>query len=297
MKTKGLNIFPNEKDELYTLITGASAGIGKAMAKECAERKMNLVLVALPGPELAEYAAHLELTYNIKVFYFLIDLSHKNAAKQLFEWCVSKRLSVNVLINNAGVGHVGSFEESTVDFYQNMMQLNMQTLVTLTQLFIPELKRHSTSYILNVGSASALYPVPYKCVYSATKSFVLYFSKALRAELKNTQVIVSCVCPGVVMTNKEVRETINSAGRLGRLTSMSAEEVAHIAIKGLLKKKAIIIPGKFNKMLLFTAKFIPDAFIAALFGSFFRNLLKQDKATTSPASLAARQQPVTALGA
>jgi len=296
MKTNGLNIFPNEQDELYTLITGASAGIGKAMAKECAKRKMNLALVALPGPELAKYAAHLELTYNIKVFYFPIDLSHKNGAKQLYEWCVSKRLPVNVLINNAGLGHVGTFEGSTVDFYQSMMQLNMQSLVALTQLFIPELKKHSSSYILNVGSASALHPVPYKCVYSATKSFVLYFSKALRAELKNTQVIVSCVCPGVVMTNKEVRETINSAGRLGRLTRMSAEEVAHIAIKGLLKKKAIIIPGKFNKMLLFTAKFIPDAFIAALFGSFFRNLLKQDKATTSPASLAARQQPVTALG-
>lgn len=289
MRTNGLDNYHNKQNVTYTLITGASAGIGKAMAKECAQRKMNLILVALPGSELIEYADYLQSIYDIKVHYFSTDLTEKNATKQLYEWCIKQNLSVSILINNAGVGHFGAFEGTTVDIYQNIMQLNMQVLVTLTRLFLPELKKNSSGYILNVGSASALHPVPYKCVYSATKSFVLFFSLALRSELKNTNVKVSCLCPNGVITNGEVQKRINAAGRIGRLSQiMSAEKVAYIAIEGLLTNKAVIIPGRINRTLLFAAKFLPNGFLATISANFFRNILNQDPATAIPVSLSGK---------
>jgi len=257
----------------FALITGASSGIGKALAAKCAKLKMNLILVALPGPELKEVAESLESTYNIKAVHFAVDLTEKDAPNRLYEWCMSQQLPINILINNAGIGgHAGPFEESTIDFYENMMQLNMVSLVKLTQLFIPEIKKHPSGNILNVGSMTSLFPVPYKCVYAATKSFVLSLSKALREELKNTSIKVSCLCPGATITNATLQARVEAAGWKGKVFTITSDKLAALTIKKFLKGKAVIIPAWENKMIVFIAKLIPDAFLPVIAGKLFKNL-------------------------
>ncbi|MCH8902783.1 MAG: SDR family oxidoreductase [Bacteroidetes bacterium] len=261
----------NNSKNPFTLITGASSGIGKAFAVKCAQLKMNLILVARTGPELKRLAESLKSTYNIQAVYFCADLAQKDTPKRLYEWCMDQKLPVNKLINNAGVGHAGPFEESTIAFYETMMQLNMLSLVKLTQLFIPEIKKHSTGNILNVGSMASLFPVPYKCVYAATKSFVLSFSKALREELKNTSIKVSCLCPGATITNAAVQARIKASGWKGKIFTMTSDKLAALTIKKFLTGKTVIIPSWKNKMVMLLTKFVPDAFIPAIAGKLFRN--------------------------
>ncbi|MDH5398114.1 MAG: SDR family NAD(P)-dependent oxidoreductase [Cyclobacteriaceae bacterium] len=254
----------------YTLITGASAGIGRAIAEECAKRNMNLILVALPGPELKEVALSIQTLYNVSVECLEQDLSDENAPEIIYNWCQQNKLEVDMLVNNVGMGHKGSFEETSNTFYSKMMMLNMHTIVGLTRLFLPGLKDLNKGYILNVGSLSALFPVPYKSVYAASKSFVLSFSMALRQEVKSTSVSVSCLCPNGVVTSDEVMRRIEAAGPVGKITQSLPGMVAKKAIKDLLNNKAIIIPGILNRLLAFIAWLLPKQTVLNIGGHFMQ---------------------------
>ena len=184
--------------EQYTLITGASIGIGKAIAECCAKRRMNLVLVALPGENLEELSYLIASKYHVKVVFLELDLTDPHAADVVFKWCKENDVRINILVNNAGVGYQGNFSDFDASFYRNLLTLNVIALTMLTREFLPELKLRKNAHILNVSSFGGFYPMPFKSVYAASKSYVTTFSEALHEELKNTSVTVTTLCPAGV---------------------------------------------------------------------------------------------------
>ena len=247
----------DQTNKYFTLITGGSMGIGRAIAYECAGRNMNLLLVSLPEPELEITAEDIRNKFGVVVHTLSIDLTDRDAPEKVYSWCKENQWQINILVNNAGRAGTAVFEDSSFEYNDIRIQLNIRALVCLTYLFLKDLKSLDRSYILNVGSFSAFYSIPYKSVYCASKAFVLRFSRALNAELKNTPVSVTVVCPNGVKTNPDTHKRISTHGMLTRSVILSAEEVARIAVDGMFKNKIVVIPGFFNKLLLIISKVIP----------------------------------------
>lgn len=247
----------NKIKNTYTLITGASEGLGKALAIECACCKMNLILVALPGPELHSLADFISRKYFVGVLCIEKDLSSESACVELFNEVDALDLSVNMLINNAGIGSTVSFDEGSIHLFEKQIRLNVLATTLITRLFIDMLKGNSPSYILNVGSMASFFCLPKKPVYGATKSFIYSFSKTLRKELKKDKVNVSVLCPGGMNSNPAITLMARTGNLLTRLSIMNPEDVAPIALNGLLKKKEIIIPGRWNRIFLIWDKLLP----------------------------------------
>jgi uncharacterized protein len=242
----------------YTLITGASEGFGKALATACARRKMNLILVALPGSELQNIANSLRFNYSIDVVNIEMDLCKDENCFDLFNKVNDLGLQVNMIFNNAGIGGTGLFGDGNIKLFERQIKLNVLATTLITRLFLDMLKHNSPSYILNVGSLASFFHLPKKQVYGATKSFIYHFSKSLRKELKKDKVYVSVLCPGSMNTNMEVRQVIKSGNYFTRISSMNPEEVVPAAIDGLLRKKEVIIPGRLNKFFLFLDTILPQ---------------------------------------
>jgi short-subunit dehydrogenase len=245
-------------DNFYTLITGASEGFGKALAIECASRKMNLILVALPESNLYLLSDDLKKKYKIEIVAIEKDLSIEENCISLFKEVEFLNLSVNTLINNAGMGSTMFFEEGNLSFYQKQVKLNVMATTLLTHLFMEMLKKNGPSNILCVGSLCSFFYLMKKQVYGATKSYVYFFSKSLRRELRSENINVSVICPGPMNTNAVVTAMNEENNWVTRMSTMEPEEVAPIAINGLLKGKEVIIPGKINKMLLILDKIVPS---------------------------------------
>ena len=244
-------------NKFYTLITGASEGFGKALALECASRNMNLVLVALQGPELNCLENFIKRNYEVDVVCIAKDLCQDDACYEVFCEVQNLDLQVNMLLNNAGLGSTVYFEEGSPGFYEKQIKLNVLATTVITRHFLSMLKRNSPSYIMNVGSMASFFCLPKKMVYAATKSFVYTFSRTLRQEVKKDAVSVSVLCPGGMSTNLSLTLMIKSSNYFTRLTAMSPEIAAPIALDGLLRKKEVIIPGRLNNCLLVLYKLLP----------------------------------------
>lgn len=249
------------ENNLYTLITGASEGFGRALAIECASRKMNLILVALPDSKLHLLAGTLIQKYAIDVIAIEKDLSIEENCEMLYKEVEELKLPVNMLINNVGISSTMFFSEGSIDFYQKQVKLNVVTTTLLTSLFLDMLKTNKPSHILNVGSLSCFFYLAKKQVYGATKSYIYSFSKSLRGELSSQGINVSVICPGGMNTNETIIETNKSNNWLARQSIMNPEEVAPIAIKGILNRKEIIIPGRMNKLFVLIDKLLPSFII------------------------------------
>jgi uncharacterized protein len=265
-------------NQVFTLITGASSGIGKAMAWYCGSLGMNLILVSLPGEELNLVASGIAEKYSVRTVFFETDLTKLDSPQELFNWTHSNNLRINILVNNAGVAGASVFETSDLKYIDDRVLLNIRALVMLSRLFLPELQTHEKSYILNVASLAAFFPIPYKSLYSSSKAFVLYFSKAIRYELKGTGVNISVVCPNGVRTNATTNKRIDSHGKIGKLTEISAEIVARRGIDGMLKQKFMIIPGEINYLLLALQKILPSSVQQKI---LVREFIKEVKATSA----------------
>ncbi len=248
------------QNENYCLITGASEGFGKALSIECATRKMNLILVALPCPELYHLAIFIKKNYGVEVIAIEKDLSKEENCMALFDEVSALGIKVNMLINNAGIGSTLLFNEGTIQLYQTQIKLNILATTLVTRLFVGMLERNSPAYILNVGSLSSFFFLAKKQVYGGTKSYIYFFSKSLRRELRPEGIRVSVICPGSMNTNTSIRLLNRSCNWLARQAVMEPEEVAPIAIDGLLKGKEVIFPGRVNRLFLFFDKLLP-AFI------------------------------------
>lgn len=243
----------------YALLTGASMGIGRSMAHKLAGLGHHLILVALPDQILKDFAKELETTYNVKAIPYGIDLTAEDAPKRIFDFCTKHKLEVNILINNAGFGLGGLFENIDLSRYNTMMSLNTRTIIGMTHYFLPKLKQHQESYILNTSSMEALLPVPYKSVYTATKGFIYSFSLALREEVRPYNVNVSVLCPGSVLTNKEGLKRIKAMGWKAKMMVMMPDEVADNALDKMFKKKGVIVPGGFNLFFTKLGKVLPTS--------------------------------------
>ena len=245
------------RNNFYTLITGASEGFGKALAIECAQRKMNLILVALPGPELHLLSTFIKRNYWVDVISIEKDLCKDESCIELFNEVNALNLQVNILINNAGIGSTILFGDGGINLYEKQIKLNVLATTLITRLFLEMLKRNGPSYILNVGSMASFFSLPKKLVYGATKSFVYFFSKGLRKELKQYKIHVSVLCPGGMNTNLALTLMNKTGNYLSRLSVMNPEQAAPIALDGLLKKKASIIPGRLNQLFLLLDTILP----------------------------------------
>lgn len=255
----------------FVLITGASKGIGKAIAEEFAIRKFNVLLVARSEDELSSISQFLKTNYSIQADYFVTDLAKTDAPTQLFDWVVKNQYQVNTLVNNAGYGLSGSFEKYTVAENLEMMQLNMLTLVQLTQLFLPQLRKQNKSYIMNIASTASYQAVPGLSLYAATKSFVLSFSRGLRQELKSTTVSVTCISPGATDTGFATRAQVGAKGlKAAEKVNMTPQQVAHIAVKSMLSGKAEVITGAINKLGAFMAWALPKSLVESVAGNVYK---------------------------
>jgi uncharacterized protein len=248
------------RNTCYTLITGASEGLGKALAIECARRNMNLILVALPGPELHSLTHFIKRNYPVDVVAIEKDLCKDESCMELYTRVTELDLQVNMLINNAGIGSTILFEEGSPSLYEKQIRLNVLATTMLTRLFLKTLQRNSHSYILNVGSMASFFYLPKKQVYGATKSFIYFFSKSLRKELRKSNVHVSVLCPGGMNTNLALTLMNKTGNCLSRLSVMNPEDVVPVAIDGLLNGKEVIIPGRINKLFMILDKILPEVF-------------------------------------
>ncbi|SDM32656.1 hypothetical protein SAMN05421823_11296 [Catalinimonas alkaloidigena] len=255
----------------FALITGASHGIGLAMAHECARRGLHLLLVALPGSELEDATAELRAAFpHLTVHGFGIDLTEPDAPSRVLAWYRSLDVPLQVLINNAGTGTGGRFERIDWKRYENIMRLNNQALVGMCYQFLPELQTQSEAYLLNMSSLEAFLPLPYKAVYAGSKNFVYGFTLALREELKTSSVSATVICPGSVLTNEEGLERIKAHGAHARIMVMMPDEVARIAIRGLFKKRSVIVPGLLNRSFARLGRVMPTSTKMRILERLFR---------------------------
>lgn len=257
------------RDKKYTLITGASAGLGKAIAKECALRGQNLILASLPHEGLHLFGQALEKKHNVEVHCYETDLTHPEEPYRLARW-VKQNFPLNILINNAGVGSAMPIDNAAPAYIDNILQLNIRVLSLLTCLLIPELKKHRRSHILNVGSLAAFGPIPFKTVYPASKAFVNAFSHCLRSELRGSPVRVTVLNPGAMLTNSDVTARNSRQGWLQRQLTLSPEAAARYAVDGMLRGKTSIIPGLLCKLSYWLMRLTPNVIQSFLLARVFQ---------------------------
>lgn len=242
----------------YTLITGGSDGIGLELAKLFAENKHNLIIIARNKNRLEDIKNKFENEYGIKVEIIQCDLSVDKSYKKILKVVEEKKLIVDNLINNAGVGSFGFFCESEDGFEEKLININIISLTTLTKYFVKDMIKRKEGGILNVASTAAFVSGPKMSMYYSSKSYVLSLTEALHDEVKNLGVRVSCLCPGPVKTSFQEKAGIQKSEKAKKYI-MDASKVAREGYSGFLKGKALIIPGYKNKLLVLGSRIIPRA--------------------------------------
>jgi short-subunit dehydrogenase len=255
----------------HAVVTGASQGIGRAIAKELASRNHNLILNSLPGQGLSDFCGELENEYKIRAYCADMDLTAENGPENLFNFVQENRLRVDILVNNAGTGFEGPVEGYTKKQVDNMIMLNVRAVTMLTVLFTGELKTHKKAHILNVGSFGGYLPTAYKSIYLATKSYVYYFTRALESEFKGTSVMTCIAVPSAVRTNVNTCDRIERNGWFSQKSALDPEEVAAQVVKGMLRGKKVILPGKLSCLFFGLALFVPEGIILWITRRIFRN--------------------------
>lgn len=250
------------------LITGASTGIGRAMAEVFAKNGYDLILVARNEVKLSEAKEKLTKDYGCLVHIIVKDLSNPKAAEVLYNEVAYLKIKVDVLINNAGFGICGLFHETKQDANQEMIDLNISTLTALTSCFSKDMVKRGKGKILNVASTGSYQPGPYTSVYYATKAYVLSLSEAIYRELKPFGVKVYALCPGATES-----EFAKRAGKTDPKHMMTAMAVANYAYKGIQRNKPVIVPGVVNKLGVLLSKFIPRQWSARAVANYQKKLL------------------------
>lgn len=246
----------NHKDEYYSLITGASTGLGKSFALELAKRGENVLLVSRPNEGLELLCQKIKAFYGVEAFYFEANLANLNELFALTDWW-NKKFKVNILINNAGIGGACNFETSSMKFIDDLINVNIRAMALLTHQLLPKMRANGKCYILNVASMAAFSPIGYKSIYPASKSFIYNFSLGLAEELKDDNVSVSVVNPGPMRTNKSVTARIESHGLLTRAGVVPTDIMARVALNKMFNGKRSIIVGRINYLMYLFLSLLP----------------------------------------
>ena len=247
----------------YVLITGASAGIGEAFARQLAEQGEHLILVARRRDRLDEIADDVRRAHGVTVQTLAAYLTRPEAAREVLEHIETEGWRIRGLINNAGFGERGAFAELEHRRQMDMVQVNVNTVVDFTHRLIPSLRQATDAFVINVASLASFQAGPQMTTYYASKAFVLIFSESLHEELKSEGIRVSCLCPGP--TQSEFADKADLTGSLlFRMGTMTADEVARI---GLARRhKAVVIPGFRNWLLAVLAQVSPRMAVRRLAG-------------------------------
>jgi short-subunit dehydrogenase len=240
---------------MKVLITGASSGIGRDIAKEFAKRNWEIILVARNVDRLEQIRKEIFEEYRASVYFESVDLTSRNNCIQLF----NKYKDVDVVVNNAGLGDFGLFEQTNLTKDLTLIDTNITALHILTKLYLREFKSKKSGKILNVASIAGFLPGPLMATYYATKSYVVKLSESIREELKKekSNVQISILCPGPVKTNFN-----NVANVKFDIKSMPSETVAQYAVEKFLKGKFYIVPGFGVKCARIFSRLVPTSFVA-----------------------------------
>jgi len=254
----------NKYQQNIALITGGSSGIGLAIAHELAHLNHNLLLVSNQEEQLKQGKEDIEQQHGIKCLVLDLDLSTTTAPQQVFEFCTENHLQVEILINNAGFLIMSEIIDGDPAAQGNMIQLHMHTPTMLCRLFGAEMKARKSGHIMNVSSISAVMPYPVISLYGPTKTYLRYFTRALRLEMRPHGVNVTCLIPGATITSLYNLTNFNVA-RLKALGIFHTPQfVAGKAVRGLMRQKAAVVPGLLNKITLRLMPLLPTFIIAAL---------------------------------
>ena len=239
---------------MKALITGASSGIGRDIARELAAQGHSLILVARRRERLEELAAELSVPTRIIV----CDLAEESECRRLY--AETRDDGVDILINNAGFGLLGPFAETDLSRELAMIRTNVDAVHILTKLFLQDFRKKNAGYILNVASSAAFLPGPLLSGYYATKAYVLRLTQAVAKELaaEGSRVYVGALCPGPVRTEFDTVANVRAS-----LAGMESRAVARIAVRGMFRKKGVITPGFGIKMGRIAAKILPDRLLVA----------------------------------
>jgi len=245
------------------LVTGASRGLGRCFARTLAARKQNLVLVARSGAKLEALARELQTAHGIQVAIIAFDLAENGAGQKLADELTRRGLQIDLLVNNAGFGDQGRFNELPLERQLEAINLQNATVVELTHRLLPGMIERGHGAIITVSSMAGFQPIPFASVYSATKAFLTTFSLALEAEVSRFGVRVVTICPGRLQV---APEDVESAGERKKFPGgeQTHAEVVTEALRALDRGGGLVIPGAINKFAAFAERFVPRSKVARL---------------------------------
>ena len=253
----------------WALVTGASAGIGVALACELAAGGANLVLTARRKERLEQLAHELSAAHKVRVEVFAADLAQTEAPQQIFAFTLTKQINVDLLINNAGFGAYGEFATVDTQRLLDMVQVNCSAVMHLTRLYLPQMLKQRRGDVLIVASTASFQAVPFISTYAATKAFDLIFAEGLAEEVKPHGVRVCALCPG--STESEFHEVAGQADLIAaRKSRETAEKVARVGLQALAAGKSYVISGAGNYFGAQAQRLVPRRFVTRIAAGMFR---------------------------
>jgi uncharacterized protein len=263
-----------QKQAGTALITGASSGIGEALAARFASAGYNLVLVARSADKLKALAASLAAEHGIKTFVAPTDLSLPDAAQKLAASMKRARRPIDVLVNCAGVLEHGPFAEMTAARHQQMIDLNVSGLTAMLAHFVPAMVARGQGKVLNVASIAAFQPIPSLATYAATKAYVLSLTESLSEEFKGTGVTITALCPGITATSmlQGAKAGSSQLNKLPNFLVGSAEDVAHQGFEACMRGDVICVPGAVNRVTAVAGRATPKWLLRRVSGALVRGM-------------------------
>jgi short-subunit dehydrogenase len=263
--------FPTPSESSTALVTGASSGIGAAVARELAARGHGVTLVARREDRLRELASELSDRHGVRAEALAADLVEAEPRDRLASQIEALGLEVEVLVNNAGFGGGGELVDADREYLVRMVRLNCETLLDLQARYLPAMVKRGRGAIINLASTAAFQPLPGTSVYAATKAFVLSLTEAGHAELKGTGVTLTAVCPGPVKTEfLEAASLEDAKDSLPGMFWTPVETVAQDAVEGAAKGRRVVVPGLMNRAGAFTGQHSPRAIALPLVKRLWR---------------------------
>lgn len=293
-----MNDTDNKEEPLApaVVITGATEGIGRALAEEFARGGHALLLVARDEAKLAETARELAAAHEVEVKFTARDLSTVEGCAGVEEALRRFGLYADMLVNNAAIMSAGFFQDQELATMRRVVDLDVRAVVDLTLRFLPGMVTRRRGGVLNVASMEGFMPVPYQATYAAAKAFVLSLSRALAYETMYTGVRISALAPGTTATGLHAKAGAENSRYVMLLPVMTSEELARIAYRKFMRGKKVIVTGGFNRLGVFAMRFVPDLLLVPAIGWLFRvrdaeGNLQWPRALPRPESSKARARP------
>ena len=252
--------------ENYSLVTGASSGIGLEICKYLASKKHNLILTARNEKKLKDISTELSDSFKIKCDYISCDLSKIESPKEIYDYCNSKKYNINILVNNAGFALPDSFEKTPMEDEENFLRVLSTAVISLTKNFLPNMIKERSGNIMIVSSVAAYAP-PSKIqsLYGPVKTFMNRFSEAINLSYNDKGIFSTALCPGYTVTNFHTASGVqDEMDRVPSFLKFSAKRIAHEGVDAMLSGKQICVPTKTYKTLVFLLKILPMSALSKL---------------------------------